>query len=161
MFMGPRNWFQGMNSTSLCSLAGRYDNPIPPRFLAAIDFLKIPAQNHFAMAESTPNEAFRTLSKRVLCRMATRSVLKRRKESVIRLLVSQQRVFILQIVRPKKIIRTSLTLSVIGLIDVIRQDNKISCLCTFIDSSFLPHSWPLIPNPIRSEKIRCFKNPAA
>jgi hypothetical protein len=28
----------------VCSLAGRYDNPIPPRFLAAIDFLKIPAQ---------------------------------------------------------------------------------------------------------------------
>jgi hypothetical protein len=45
MFMGPRNWFPGMNSASLCSLAGRYDNPIPPRFLALIDFLKIPAQN--------------------------------------------------------------------------------------------------------------------
>jgi hypothetical protein len=33
-----------MNSASLCSLAGRYDNPIPARFLAPIDFLKIPAQ---------------------------------------------------------------------------------------------------------------------
>ncbi len=44
MFMGPRNWFQGMNSASLCSLAGRYDNPIPHRFLAPIDFLKIPSQ---------------------------------------------------------------------------------------------------------------------
>ncbi len=43
MFMGLRNWFQGMNSASLCSLAGRYDNPIPPRFLAPIDFLNIPA----------------------------------------------------------------------------------------------------------------------
>jgi hypothetical protein len=43
MFMGPRNWFQEINSASLCSLAGRYDNPIPPRFLALIDFLKIPA----------------------------------------------------------------------------------------------------------------------
>ncbi len=43
MFMGPRNWFQGMNSASLCSLAGRYENPIPPRCLAPIDFLKIPA----------------------------------------------------------------------------------------------------------------------
>jgi hypothetical protein len=32
-----------MNSASLCSLAGRYDYPIPPRFLAPIDFLKIPA----------------------------------------------------------------------------------------------------------------------
>ncbi len=31
-----------MNSASLYSLAGRYDNPIPPRFLAPIDFLKIP-----------------------------------------------------------------------------------------------------------------------
>ncbi len=28
-----------MNSASLCSLAGRYDNPIPPQFLAPIDFL--------------------------------------------------------------------------------------------------------------------------
>jgi hypothetical protein len=33
-----------MNSASLCSLAGLYDNRIPPRFLAPIDFLKIPAQ---------------------------------------------------------------------------------------------------------------------
>jgi hypothetical protein len=41
--MEPRNRFQGMNSASLCSLAGRYDNPIPPRFLAPIDSLKIPA----------------------------------------------------------------------------------------------------------------------
>ncbi len=43
MFMGPRNRCQGMNSASLCSLAGRYENPIPPRCLAPIDFLKIPA----------------------------------------------------------------------------------------------------------------------
>ncbi len=27
-----------------CSLAGRYDNPIPTRFLALIDYLKIPTQ---------------------------------------------------------------------------------------------------------------------
>jgi hypothetical protein len=33
-----------MNSASLFSLAGRCDNPIPPRFLAPRDFLKIPAQ---------------------------------------------------------------------------------------------------------------------
>ncbi len=32
-----------MNSASLCILAGRYDNPIPTRFLAPIDCLKIPA----------------------------------------------------------------------------------------------------------------------
>jgi hypothetical protein len=41
--MVPRNRFQGMNSASL---AGRYDKPIPPRFLAPIDCLdrlKIPA----------------------------------------------------------------------------------------------------------------------
>ncbi len=42
--MEPRNLFLGMNSASLCSLAGRYDNPIPLRFLAPIDTLKIPAQ---------------------------------------------------------------------------------------------------------------------
>jgi hypothetical protein len=33
-----------MNSAILCSLACRYDNPFPPRFLAPIDCLKIPAQ---------------------------------------------------------------------------------------------------------------------
>jgi hypothetical protein len=36
----PRN-----NSASLCSLADWYDNPIPTRFLAPIDGLKIPALN--------------------------------------------------------------------------------------------------------------------
>ncbi len=35
---------QGINSASLCSQAGRYDNPIPNRFLARIDCSKIPAQ---------------------------------------------------------------------------------------------------------------------
>jgi hypothetical protein len=44
-FMEPRNRFQGINSASLCSLAGRYDNPIPTRFLAPIECLKIPAQD--------------------------------------------------------------------------------------------------------------------
>jgi hypothetical protein len=34
----PRN-----DLANLSSLAGRYDNPIPIRFLAPIDFLKIPA----------------------------------------------------------------------------------------------------------------------
>jgi hypothetical protein len=43
--MEPRNRFQGINSASLCSLAGRYDNPIPTKCLAPIDFLKISAQN--------------------------------------------------------------------------------------------------------------------
>jgi hypothetical protein len=34
----------GINSVCSCSLAGRYNNPIPTRFLAPIDCLKIPAQ---------------------------------------------------------------------------------------------------------------------
>ncbi len=38
--MEPRNRCQGINSASLCSMAGRYDNPIPTRCLAPIDFLK-------------------------------------------------------------------------------------------------------------------------
>ncbi len=33
-----------MNSANLWSLAGRYDNPIPTRFLAPIDCFNIPAQ---------------------------------------------------------------------------------------------------------------------
>ncbi len=36
----PRNEFR-----QLCSLAGRYNKPIPPRFLAPIGCLKIPAQS--------------------------------------------------------------------------------------------------------------------
>jgi hypothetical protein len=35
---------KGINSASLCSLAGRHDNPIPALFLAPINCLKIPAQ---------------------------------------------------------------------------------------------------------------------
>jgi hypothetical protein len=41
--MEPRNRFQGMNSASLCSLAGRYDNPIHTRCLNPIGCSKIPA----------------------------------------------------------------------------------------------------------------------
>jgi hypothetical protein len=33
-FKEPKNRFQGTNSARLCSLTGRYDNPIPTRFLA-------------------------------------------------------------------------------------------------------------------------------
>jgi hypothetical protein len=36
----------GINSAGLCSLADRYDNRIPTRFLAPIDCLKIPAQKN-------------------------------------------------------------------------------------------------------------------
>ncbi len=39
-----------MNSASLYSLAGRYDNPIPTLFLAPIDCLKIPALVVLALA---------------------------------------------------------------------------------------------------------------
>jgi hypothetical protein len=44
-FKEPRNQFHGIDSASLIiySLAGRYDNPIPTRFLALIDCSKIPA----------------------------------------------------------------------------------------------------------------------
>jgi hypothetical protein len=34
-----------MDSASLCTLAGRYDNPIPTPFLAPINCSKIPAQD--------------------------------------------------------------------------------------------------------------------
>jgi hypothetical protein len=36
----PKNRFQGTNSARLCSLACRYDNPIPTLCLAPIDCLK-------------------------------------------------------------------------------------------------------------------------
>jgi hypothetical protein len=42
-FKEPRNRFPGINFAGLCSLAGRYDDPIPTRFLVPIDFSKIPA----------------------------------------------------------------------------------------------------------------------
>ncbi len=38
-----RNWFYGIDSASIYSLAGLCDNPIPTRFLASIDSPKIPA----------------------------------------------------------------------------------------------------------------------
>jgi hypothetical protein len=38
-FRSPR-----IDSASLCILAGRYDNPLPTRFLAPIECLKIPAR---------------------------------------------------------------------------------------------------------------------
>ncbi len=44
----PKNQYQGTNSAKLFSMAGRYDNPIPTRFLAPIDCLKIvPAKGKF------------------------------------------------------------------------------------------------------------------
>jgi hypothetical protein len=44
-FKEPRNHFRGVDSSSLCSQAGRYDNPAPIRFLVPIDCSKIPAQD--------------------------------------------------------------------------------------------------------------------
>ncbi len=44
MYRAPES-IPRMNSACLCSLAGRYYNPLPPRFLAPIDSLKIPALN--------------------------------------------------------------------------------------------------------------------
>jgi hypothetical protein len=41
--MEPTNRFHGIDSASLCSPAGRYDNPMPTRFLAPLVCLKIPA----------------------------------------------------------------------------------------------------------------------
>ncbi len=59
--MEPRNRFQGMNSASLCSLAGRYDNPIPTRFLAPLDCLKIPALCNTNKSVETGEQIFDTL----------------------------------------------------------------------------------------------------
>jgi hypothetical protein len=42
-FKEPKNRFQEINSASVFSLVGRYENPIPTRFLAPIDCFKIPA----------------------------------------------------------------------------------------------------------------------
>jgi hypothetical protein len=53
--MEPGNRFQGMNSARLCSLAGRYDNLIPLRFLAPIDYLNSSSEG--LTAEEKKHEA--------------------------------------------------------------------------------------------------------
>ncbi len=53
-----RNRFQGMNSAGLCSLAGRYDNPIPTQFLVPKDSLKIPAQYTFIFSTHMLHQGF-------------------------------------------------------------------------------------------------------
>jgi hypothetical protein len=58
-FKEPKNRFQGINYASLCSLAGRYDNPIPTRFLAPVDCLKIPALLLELLAPWIPDESSR------------------------------------------------------------------------------------------------------
>jgi hypothetical protein len=57
--MEPRNRFQGMDSVSLCSLAGRNDNLIPTRLLAPIDCFKIPALNGGQAVEKVVEEISR------------------------------------------------------------------------------------------------------
>jgi hypothetical protein len=46
-FKEPRNRFHGIDFTSLRSLAGRYDNPIPTRFLAPMIVLKFQQLEYF------------------------------------------------------------------------------------------------------------------
>jgi hypothetical protein len=42
---GAQESIPRIDSASLCSPAGQYDNPIPTRFIAPIDCSKIPAQD--------------------------------------------------------------------------------------------------------------------
>jgi hypothetical protein len=58
-FKEPRNRFQGINSASLCSLAGRYDKPFPSWFLAPIDCLTIPAQEENRFLKDYPDQLTR------------------------------------------------------------------------------------------------------
>jgi hypothetical protein len=57
--MGARNRYRNpvvvwsYRPASLCSLTGRYDNPIPTRFLAAIDCSQIPAQGSILESSDT------------------------------------------------------------------------------------------------------------
>ncbi len=50
-FKEPKNQFQGINSASLCSLAGRYDNPIRCRY--KVPNIKVP--NHKIPNNKVPN----------------------------------------------------------------------------------------------------------
>jgi hypothetical protein len=52
--MELRNRFHGIDSSSLCSQAGRYDNPIPTRFIATIEYLKIPALLIYSHIPTSP-----------------------------------------------------------------------------------------------------------
>jgi hypothetical protein len=66
-FKEPMNRFQGFDSASLCSLAGRYDNPVPSRFLAPIDCLKIPAlTNKIFNYHNLPTAIYRYVSTKVI-----------------------------------------------------------------------------------------------
>ena len=54
-FNEPSNRFQGINSASLCSLAGLYVNPIPMQSLAPTDWLKNPPQGEDSQIASYPS----------------------------------------------------------------------------------------------------------
>jgi hypothetical protein len=62
-FKEPRNRIQRSNSTSLCCMAGRYDNPIPTRFLASIDCSKIPVLATDLYLLLIPSQVYRPASK--------------------------------------------------------------------------------------------------
>ncbi len=56
-------WGPGIDSKEwippsyVACMAGRYDKPIPPRFLAPIDFLQIPALDNLSWYRDTQNDA--------------------------------------------------------------------------------------------------------
>jgi hypothetical protein len=52
-FKERKNRFQGINSASVCSLAGRYDNPVLSLFLAPIGCLKIPSPGFISWRKKT------------------------------------------------------------------------------------------------------------
>ncbi len=54
------NRYQGTSFIRLCSLPGRYDNPIPTQFLTPIDCLKTPALKNLPQTLLT-NKKQRTL----------------------------------------------------------------------------------------------------
>ncbi len=51
-FKEPRNRSKGIDSATLCSLVGRYDNPIPTRFLVPNNCSKVPAQYYEILSRS-------------------------------------------------------------------------------------------------------------
>jgi hypothetical protein len=67
MFKEPRNRFQGIESANLCRLAGRYDNPIPTRFLAHIYFTE-PEFLNFSWAQ----ESIQRINSAILCSLVGR-----------------------------------------------------------------------------------------
>jgi hypothetical protein len=67
------NRFQGINSASLCSLAGRHDNPITTRFLAPIDCSEISAQSLLSSLFLYPLPLLQQLAKLSIGRLGSGS----------------------------------------------------------------------------------------